>query len=102
MWLVDDAVRLLELEYPKLVGGVAGLKAALGEPDATLEFAWDVLKVKGGELVWASKGITLFIDPENRENQAAIRITVYATTDMDTYSKRIRLDRTTYEWPIDQ
>lgn len=93
MWLVDGDVRLLETEDPKLVGGLDALKADLGEPEATLEFAWDVLTVKG-ELVWPGKGITVFVNPGN---QVVLRVAVYAPTTLDAYKKHLRVDRTTRE-----
>jgi len=94
MWLVDDQVKMLEVEDPKLVGGLDALKAALGAPEATLEFAWDVLTLKGGP----SRGISICVNPDN---QMVLRVAVYRPTTLAAYEKILRVDRSVREFEPD-
>ncbi len=92
LWMVDSKVAMVELANPKIQ--LKELLEKLGEPDAKLEFAWDVLTLKG-EWVWPKRGLTLFVNPENHE---PLGVAVYPATTVEAYVEGIQVDRTVREF----
>jgi hypothetical protein len=85
VWLEDaDRVVALDVEYPD----VAALPDQLGEPEARRDFHWAGLDLVDGELVYASRGITVFVNPENRD---VLRVAVYPAASLEAYDTLWRL-----------
>jgi hypothetical protein len=85
VWLDDDDdVVALDVEYPEL----PELPAQLGEPEARRDFHWAGLDLADGELVYASRGITVYVNPENRD---VLRVSVYPAGSLEQYDERWRL-----------
>jgi len=89
-------VLLLDQEYPVLGDDADTLRAALGAPEAQLDFPWNVLVLKEAEWVYPRRGLTLFINPDTRK---ILRWAVYAPTDLVTYKRRLRLQLAERELP---
>lgn len=88
---------LLDLEYPALGDDADTLRAALGAPEAQLDFPWNVLVLREAEWVYPRRGLTLFINPDTRK---ILRWAVYAPTDLETYRRRLRLQLAERELPL--
>jgi hypothetical protein len=85
VWLDEgDDVVALDVEYPPL----PDLAARLGEPEARRDFHWAGLDLAGGELVYASRGITVFVNPENRD---VLRVALYPAGSLEDYDGLWRL-----------
>ena len=86
----EGAVVMFDGMNPTLDGGWAALSADLGPPEATLDWVHGTVDMPGGERVYASRGITVFINPEN---DVVIHVSVYVPTTGDGYIKRLRPSR---------
>lgn len=89
VWIVDDHVVLIDAREVELAGSVPSLLAALGAPAATLDSYLGVLEIPRSELVFPDRGLTVYVNPENR---ALLRLAVYAPTTLDAYVRGLRLD----------
>jgi hypothetical protein len=83
---MDDSGQVLaiDVEYPEIVG----LPAQLGEPAARRDFHWASLDLQGGELVYPTRSLALFVNPENHE---LLRLEVFPSGSLDDYDKLRRL-----------
>lgn len=86
----DGAMALFDAMNPVLDGGWAALAADLGTPDAQLDWVHGTLAMPGGERTYASRGITIFLNPEN---DFVVHVSVYVPTSVDGYVQRLRLNR---------
>ena len=94
---VRDGVGVLfDGSNPVLEGGWSALSADLGEPQARLDWVHSTVAMPAGELVYAALGITVFLNPEN---DAVVRVSLYAATTVDDYIARLRLHRQKRPWP---
>ena len=83
----DGALVLFDAMAPQLDGGWPALAADLGAPDATFDWTFGTVPMPGGEHVHASRGLTIFLNPEN---QVVAFVSVYAPTTVDDYARRLR------------
>jgi hypothetical protein len=83
---VDDSGQVLaiDVEYPQ----ISGLPAQLGEPAARRDLHWAGLALQGGELVFPTRGLALFVNPENHD---LLRLEVFPSGSLDDYDKFRRL-----------
>lgn len=86
----DSAVALFDAMSPDLDGGWPALSTDLGAPDATFDWTFGTIAMPAGELVYAKRGLTIFLNPENR---VVAYITVYVPTTIDEYARRLRPPR---------
>jgi hypothetical protein len=85
VWLDDEGeVVAIDVEYPDL----PDLPARLGEPEARREFHWAGLDLTDGELVYASRGLTVFVNPDTGD---VLRIAVYPAGSLQEYDAQWRL-----------
>jgi hypothetical protein len=84
VWLDDDDVVALDVEYPNL----PDLPAQLGEPEARRDFHWAGLDLADGELVYATRGITVFVNPDDQD---VLRVAVYPAGSLQEYDALWRL-----------
>lgn len=75
---------------PALDGGWPVLAADLGTPEATFDWVFGTTPMAGGEHVYASRGITIFLNPDNN---TVVYISVYASTTCAEYAKNLRPPR---------
>jgi hypothetical protein len=85
----DGAVVLLDAPDVDLSDRPPGLPDMPGEPDARLDTYLGMSRIAGGEWVYARRGLTLCIIPESG---VLFRLLAFAPTDLETYSRRLRLD----------
>lgn len=83
----DGAVVMFDGTNPVLDGGLAALDADLGAPEASRDFVYGTTPMAGGERIYATRGITLFVNPEN---QFVVHVAVYAPTTVADYLARLR------------
>lgn len=86
----DGTVIAFDAMNPELADTVKALEDSLGAPESVLDWVHGTVAMPSGERVYASKGITLFL---NLENRAVLHVTVYAPTTVDTYQKMLRPPR---------
>lgn len=86
----DGALALFDAMTPDLDGGWPALSADLGPPEATFDWTFGTVAMPSGELVYAKRGLTIFLNPEN---QVVAYITVYVPTTIDEYGRRLRPPR---------
>jgi hypothetical protein len=90
IWLNEDNnIILMDVEYPTLPFSLSSLLDRLGTPDAKLDSYFGMLFLQQSEWIYANRGLTLFINPEN---SALLRIAVYASSTLDEYVKSLRLN----------
>lgn len=86
----DGAVAMFDGMNPVLDGGWATLSDDLGAPEARLDWVHATVDMPGGEWIYARRGITIFLNPEN---DFVIHVSVYVPTTVDGYVGRLRLNR---------
>lgn len=86
----DGVVAMFDAMAPQLDGGWPALSADLGAPEATFDWIFGTTAMPAGELVYASRGLTIFLNPEN---QAVAYVSVYVATTVDEYARRLRPPR---------
>ena len=86
----DGIVVAFDAMNPELAGTVQALEDSLGPPEIVLDWVFGTVAMPRGERVYASRGITLFM---NLENQKVVYVTVYAPTTSDAYQQKIRPPR---------
>jgi len=86
----DGAVAMFDAMAPDLEGGWPALSADLGPPEATFDWTFGTVVMPAGELVYATRGLTIFLNPENR---VVAYISVYVRTTVDEYARRLRPPR---------
>jgi hypothetical protein len=87
IWFDGEQVFLLLVEYPEFEGWPELLKQ-VGEPVAKLDSYLGTLLIPGSEWVYPERGLTLYVNPENR---ALLRLAVYAPTTLERYEAELRL-----------
>jgi hypothetical protein len=85
----DGAVVMFEAGMPELADDLPALLASLGPPDDVADFVFRDVTMTGGERVFARRGVTLFVNPEN---QRVLHVALYSPTTVETYRARLRLD----------
>jgi hypothetical protein len=86
----DGLVAMFDAMAPQLDGGWPTLSADLGAPDATFDWIFGTVAMPSGELVYAKRGLTIFLNPVN---QAVAYISVYVPTTVEEYARRLRPPR---------
>lgn len=86
----DGAVAMFDAMAPQLDGGWPALSTDLGAPEATFDWVFGTIAMPAGELVYAKRGLTIFLNPEN---QAVAYISVYVPTTVQEYARRLRPPR---------
>ncbi|MDX2152672.1 MAG: hypothetical protein SFV54_18165 [Bryobacteraceae bacterium] len=82
VWLDGDSVIAVEGQRPRGAVDTSGL----GEPDAKLDAAWDVLSLAKGEHVWASRGLSILSKP----NGTVLRVMAFAPVPLREYIETLR------------
>jgi hypothetical protein len=88
VWHEAGVVVLLEGRDP-FAAGQPVAAPDLGEPEAVLDTVLGRLRLPGGELVYASRGLALRVNPENG---VLLGVLGFAPTSSDEYRKRLRPD----------
>lgn len=86
----DGQLVVFDAMNPQLAGSLAELEDSLGAPDAVLDWVFGNVPMPNGERVYAGRGITLFMNPEN---QVVIYVTVYTPTTVNAYQQKLRPPR---------
>jgi hypothetical protein len=92
LWHRDETLVLIEAEYPTIENDLATLQAEFGPPSARYGFNWRDLTLSEAQWVYADKGISLVINPDN---QILLYLAVYPPTPLDQYDTNFFLDRRT-------
>lgn len=87
-WIDGSRVLLLDTRLPVLATGLDELEKSLGEPDIKLDYDWGTLKLDGGEWVYASRGLALFVVPSNRN---LAHLAVFPATSTEEYLAKYRV-----------
>lgn len=83
----DGVVVLFDGTNPQIVGGLASIVSSAGRPAASLDYRHGTLPVSGGEWVYASRGLTVFV---NTTADTALHVALYAPTSPDEYVRHLR------------
>jgi hypothetical protein len=86
LWHDGEHVLAVELEAPRPDGGWAGLRAAIGSPDAKLAYWDDVVESKDGQWVYPARGLAVFTTLADTE---IARVVVFPPTTIATYRARL-------------
>jgi hypothetical protein len=86
----DGTVAMFDAMAPQIDGGWPALSADLGPPEATFDWIFGTVAMPAGELVYAKRGLTVFLNPENR---VVVYISVYVATTVDEFARRLRPSR---------
>jgi hypothetical protein len=87
VWCDQAVLLMLDAEYPEPSGGWPALRAALGPPEAKLDYHWDVVNVAGGEWVYPSRGLSVFLAPAL---DTVVRIAAFTPTSLAVYRRMVR------------
>lgn len=85
----DAKVVMFDAMNPSLSTDWAGLAQSLGSPDAVEDFILAGVAMPRGEHIYAGRGITVFVNPEN---QRIIYIALYVPSTVDVYRQTLRPD----------
>jgi hypothetical protein len=89
VWHDGGDVLLVEAHHP-LVDGAPVAAPSLGEPDVALNATLGHLNLEGGELVYASRGLSLRVNPVNG---VLLAVLAFAPTTAEDYRARLRPDQ---------
>jgi hypothetical protein len=87
VWFDGPRAVALEAGLPQLHRRLSETLSGWGEPEAKLDYMFDVLTLRQAEWVYAGRGLAAAINPDN---QIALRIVVFAPTTLDRYLAEIR------------
>ena len=90
VYVRDGAVAMFDAMNPVLTPTWDGLEPELGTPDQASDWIFGEERLHDGELVFASRGISIFVNPANR---FVIFVSLYEATTVDEYFKHLRIDR---------
>jgi hypothetical protein len=79
-------VVMFDAMNPVLDGGWGALSADLGRPDATQDWVHATTAMPGGVRIYASKGVTIFLNPRN---DFVIHVSLYAPATVEEYITRL-------------
>ena len=85
----DAKVVMFDAMNPSLSMDWAALAPTLGAADAIEDFTFSGVVMPRGEHIYASRGITVFVNPEN---QRIVYVALYAPTSVDVYRRSLRPD----------
>lgn len=88
VWLDGPRVLMLDVQTPKFNSDVAVVLNELGEPEAKLDYVWGTLPIAAGELVYAKRGLSLFVDPGW---STVFHLAAFSHTTVDGYVEAYRL-----------
>jgi hypothetical protein len=97
IWHDQGGLVMLDAEYPAAPGGWPALRAALGAPDAKLDYRWGVVTVAGGEWVYLSRGLSVFLTPAL---DTVVRVAAFAPTSLAAYRQTLRPVSRIEELPV--
>lgn len=89
VWLDENLVILIDGELTELATELSVLLQDTGEPEAKLESYLGTFPIPESEWVYAARGLTLYVNPENG---ILLRVAVFVPTTLDVYRQRLRLD----------
>ncbi len=84
---VDGQAVLFEAMEPTLAIEIGDLLEKLGQPDTILDWDFGTLPCPQSELVYANKGITLFL---NTEKTKLLHVALYPSVEPKTYEESLR------------
>lgn len=85
----DAKVIMFDAMNPSLATDWAALSQSLGNPDAVEDFMFAGVSMVRGEHIYAGRGITVFVNPEN---QRVVYVALYVPTTVDVYRKTLQPD----------
>jgi hypothetical protein len=85
----SGAVVLFDGMNPALSGDWNTLSADLGQPDATQNWIHGTIDMPGGLRIYAGKGITIFLNPEN---DFVIHVSLYEPCTVEDYIALLLID----------
>jgi hypothetical protein len=88
VWLQNGDVVLIDAEPAAGPETVGQILKHLDAPEATRDSYLGTFLLENSEWIYASRGLTLFVNPENR---ALLRIAIYPACGLDHYLKHLRL-----------
>lgn len=91
IWVAPGGHRvlLMDTESPVLRTELPVLLQTLGTPAAKLESYLGTFCLEESEWVFASRGLTLYVNPETLQ---LLRLAVYPATSLEDYRRNLRLD----------
>ena len=97
VWYDQGALLMLYADFPEPPGGWTALRAALGTPEAKLDYRWDVVTVAGGEWVYPSRGLSVFLTPSL---DRVVQIADFTPTSLTAYRRSLRPMSEVEEFPL--
>lgn len=87
VWTGGDEVLLIQGDHPVDAAGAPAVAPDLGEPELTGDTLLGDITLRGGELVYAARGLTLHVNPGNGLLLGALG---FAPTTPELYVARLR------------
>ena len=97
VWYDQGGLLMLYADFPEPPGGWTALRAALGSPEAKLDYRWGVVTVAGGEWVYPSRGLSVFLTPAL---DRVVQIADFAPTSLTAYRRSLRPMSEEEEFPL--
>jgi hypothetical protein len=88
VWLDGNIVVLIDAEILGRAADLTELTGKLGPPAAKLDSYFGNASMPGGEWVYPQIGLTLFVEPDNRN---PLRVALYPATTIEEYRKKFRI-----------
>lgn len=95
-WRQDTRLVLVEATLPKLRDSLDELTSELGEPEAWLDYSWDVLEVSRGARIYPRRGIALFAGPERQ----LLRLSLFSSCELADYLATRHYENRLVEQPL--
>jgi hypothetical protein len=88
VWHVDGNILLMDVRFPVISPDLRDLLESLGKPEALLDSHFSSIVIENSEWVYASKGLSLYINPDNF---LLLRLAVYHRSSVEDYHQKLRL-----------
>jgi len=86
----EGAVVMFDGMNPQLAPPWNVLQAEFGAPDSALDWSYDGIALAEAELIFASRGITVFL---NTANGFVVFVSLFEPTTVDHYVRHLRIER---------
>ena len=88
VWHRDGNILLMDVRYPVISPDLRDLLETFGKPEAMLDSHFSSIVIEKSEWVYASKGLSLFINPDNF---ILLRLAAYPPASLEHYHQELRL-----------
>lgn len=98
VWFRDDDLVMIDISHPELPYPDGELLERLGDPEARLDYSFDVMEIEDGAWLYPTRGMALFLDAGK---ETVMRLSLFPPCDLGAYARRLQRDTSGHEYPVE-